>query len=160
MENEIILLAEKLGHSLLKNKFTLALAESCTGGGIAHAVTAIEGSSKWFDRGFVTYSNQAKMEMIDVNEKTLDKYGAVSAETAMEMVEGVLKNSNASCAISITGIAGAGGGTKNKPVGTVFIGWKIKDKTSNVQHFLFDGDRTQVRQQAIAESLQGLLKII
>ncbi|NOQ35697.1 MAG: nicotinamide-nucleotide amidohydrolase family protein [Methylococcaceae bacterium] len=160
MDNEIIALAAKSGSELQRKGLVLALAESCTGGGIAQAITEIDGSSQWFDRGFVTYSNQAKIDMLGVNLQTLDQFGAVSAETALEMVQGTLEQSQADCAISVTGIAGSGGGRIEKPVGTVFIGWYKKNTSPVVEKYLFKGDRGQVRQQAIIQALKGLLELI
>lgn len=135
----------------------LATAESCTGGGIAHALTDIAGSSAWFDRGFVTYSNAAKQEMLGVSAETLSRHGAVSPETAREMAAGALLHSQAQVALSVTGIAGPGGGTPAKPVGMVCFGWAIGPDVSVATHH-FDGDRAQVRRAAIIAALEGLLQ--
>ena len=153
METQLIPLAIALGKRLQQQGSMLAVAESCTGGGIAQVITEIAGSSHWFERGFVTYSNDSKIEMLGVNQQTLEQFGAVSANTALEMVSGVLKNSHADYAISVTGIAGPTGGSKEKPVGTVFIAWQAKNSQAIVKEYLFKGDRLQIRQQAIAQAL-------
>src|SRR5258708_6846429 len=119
MENNITILAERVGQLLKAHKLMLTTAESCTGGQIAEAITQIAGSSQWFDRGFVTYSNAAKQEMLGVKKITLEQAGAVSAETAAEMAEGALRHSHAQISIAVTGIAGPTGGSVDKPVGTV-----------------------------------------
>ena len=121
MDKCIYELAESLGLLLQTKEWQLALAESCTGGGISQAVTEVPGSSAWFDRGFVTYSNAAKEDMLGVQTLTLERFGAVSEETALEMVMGALAHSQANLAVAVTGIAGPGGGTREKPVGTVYI---------------------------------------
>ena len=117
---------EKVSKELYENNLSLVSAESCTGGWVAKQVTDLAGSSSIFDRGFVTYSNQAKQDMLGVSSDALDNYGAVSEQVVIEMVEGALKNSQADIALSISGIAGPGGGTKEKPVGTVCFGWMKK----------------------------------
>jgi len=133
----------------------LVTAESCTGGGLAYAITAIPGSSKWFERGFVTYSNESKQELLGVSSNTLEKYGAVSEQTVIEMAHGALRNSHADFSIAITGIAGPDGGTAEKPVGTVWFAWGTKDKIQSQLKF-FQGDRKSIREQAIEYAL-GLL---
>ncbi len=153
-------LAEEAGKRLQQKGTMLAVAESCTGGGIAQAITEIAGSSQWFDRGFVTYSNLAKEQMLGVHTETLEQFGAVSAETAVEMAEGVLQNSDADYAISVTGVAGPGGGSAEKPVGTVFIAWCGKNATATTKKYLFDGNRQQVRQQAMESALYALIKLL
>lgn len=135
---------------------TIAVAESCTGGLIAAALTEIPGSSAWFDRGFVTYSNAAKMEMLGVSPVTLELSGAVSSATALEMVNGVLSHSRADYAIAVTGIAGPSGGSDAKPVGTVFIAWGFKGLAAYCEQYLFTGDRHSVRVQTAAQALQYL----
>jgi nicotinamide-nucleotide amidase len=147
-------LAVSLGLALSERSWTLAVAESCTGGGISQAVTDVAGSSAWFDRGFVTYSNRAKVEMLEVGQTTLDTHGAVSAETALEMAAGALKHSIADLAVAVTGIAGPGGGTPAKPVGTVFIAWNLRGCDSRVVSRRFAGDRMEIRRQVIACCLQ------
>ena len=150
-------LAAELGTSLKARGYTLALAESCTGGLVAQAVTSVAGSSAWFDRGFVTYSNQAKVEMLGVSSKTLDTYGAVSEQTANEMALGTLKNSHAQITGSITGIAGPDGGTPEKPVGTVCFAWAEINKPTSTTTKHFAGDREEIRQQAAIEMMAGLI---
>ncbi len=153
MDIEIIELARQLGKVLKQQGMKIATAESCTGGGIAQAITEIPGSSAWFDRGFVTYSNTAKLQMLQVKQSTLEKYGAVSEEVAIEMVEGALKNSDADLAVSVTGIAGPEGGTEQKPVGTVYIACKIKGKDGRCLFKEFSGNRGGIREQTIQNAL-------
>lgn len=155
--NDLLLLFK-----LLKNqRYTLVTAESCTAGLLAAEITSVSGSSDWFDRGFVTYSNLSKQEMLSVKAETLEKFGAVSEDTAREMAEGALQKSAATISLSVTGIAGPDGGTPNKPVGTVCFGWASKglfDPFTMVQHF--EGDRSSIRQQATQFALETLfLKI-
>jgi len=148
--------AAQLGQSLKTSGFMLVMAESCTGGMVAEAITSVAGSSAWFDRGFVSYSNAAKIDMLDVSSKTLEKFGAVSEQTAAEMAMGALKNSHAQVAGSITGIAGPSGGSVEKPVGTVcfaLVGTHLPMFTCTQR---FAGDRTAVRQQATAFILAAL----
>lgn len=153
-------LASTLGLALKQHGYVLTLAESCTGGMAAQAITSIAGSSDWFDRGFVTYSNAAKIEMLNVSANTLDTYGAVSEQTAAEMAIGALKNSHAQIAGSITGIAGPTGGSENKPVGTVCFAWVGTQLPMFTYTQLFTGDRTAVRQQATAFLLEKLQQVI
>jgi nicotinamide-nucleotide amidase len=156
--NELELIAERLGQTLLARGEFLAAAESCTGGWLAQSVTAIAGSSGWFDRGFVTYSNEAKVEMLGVPETTLERHGAVSEATARAMARGVLSHSRANWAVSITGIAGPTGGSPEKPVGTVCFAWAQKDNGCEAQICHFSGDRAAVREQSVRHALNGLLK--
>ncbi|MDQ7091476.1 MAG: CinA family protein [Methylococcales bacterium] len=156
MDQKLIILAAELGKKLQQQTLTLAVAESCTGGGISQVITEIAGSSHWFDRGFITYSNRAKIDMLGVSETTLNQSGAVSEETALEMVAGVLKYSPVDWAISVTGVAGPDGGSEEKPVGTVFIAWQTKTTDPLVKHYLFKGDRHQIRQQVIVKALEGV----
>jgi nicotinamide-nucleotide amidase len=156
MDNELFELAQQLGRLLKSNEKKIAIAESCTGGWIAQIITEVPGSSAWFDRGFVTYSNAAKMQMLGVKPETLEKYGAVSAQTATEMVNGALAHSDADCAISVTGIAGPDGGTEQKPVGTVFIAWAYKNEDVKVVHRKLTGDRHQIRRQTVKIALEGV----
>jgi nicotinamide-nucleotide amidase len=146
-------LVEQLGKVLCEKEMKIATAESCTGGGIAQALTEISGSSAWFDRGFVTYSNIAKVELLQVKPLTLDKFGSVSKEVAVEMVEGALAKSNAGIALSVTGIAGPRGGSLEKPVGTVYIAWKTKGQSTTCRKYSFIGDRARVRQESIETAL-------
>lgn len=150
------LLSEALGQKLKAAGKVLATAESCTGGGVSAAITEIAGSSEWFDRAFVTYSNSAKMEMLGVNVDTLESYGAVSEPVVKEMVLGALANSQANIAVSISGIAGPGGGSEEKPVGTVCFGWADSKGWLKVATYHLSGDRSQVRQQAVETALKVL----
>lgn len=156
-DNYLLDLADQLGAALKAHKLTLALAESCTGGMAAQTVTAIAGSSTWFDRGFVTYSNQSKQEMLHVATKTISTYGAVSEQTATEMALGALKNSHAQIAGSITGIAGPDGGSAEKPVGTVCFAWVGINQPLQTTTQYFHGDRHAIRQQAVVALLTNLL---
>src|SRR5471032_1362916 len=152
-------LAIRAGNKLRDERLTLATAESCTGGMVASAITDISGSSGWFERGFVTYSNQAKTEMIGVPADMIEKHGAVSESIAREMAEGALRNSRAQLSLSITGIAGPGGGTPKKPVGTVCFAWSNRVHTL-CQTRVFKGDRRQIRLQASAHALRGVLTML
>jgi len=158
MNDDLETLAAELGAALLARGEWLAVAESCTGGWLAQAVTAIAGSSAWFDRGFVTYSNAAKMELLDVPATTLESRGAVSEATARAMAQGALAHSRADWAVGITGIAGPGGGTPDKPVGAVCFAWAAKDGGCEAQTRHFNGDRAAVREQSVRHALQGLLR--
>ena len=149
--------AEQLAELLLKSSTKLVTAESCTGGGLAEILTRLPGSSAWFERGFVTYSNDAKMELLNVNLKTLELYGAVSEETAKEMVIGAVNNSHAQNGVSITGIAGPDGGTEEKPIGTVCLAWYLVENNIKTTRIIFEGDRQSIREQSCLLALQGLL---
>jgi nicotinamide-nucleotide amidase len=149
-------LARKVGRRLKASGAKLATAESCTGGWVAQAVTAISGSSEWFERGFVTYSNEAKQEMLGVKRATLKKHGAVSEETAREMAKGALKKSRATIAVAVTGVAGPTGGTPGKPVGMVCFSWATK-KALRSETRRFRGNRERVRRQSVVHALKGLL---
>lgn len=138
----------------------LATAESCTGGGAAHAVTEIAGSSAWFDRGFVTYSNESKEEMLGVPHHILVEHGAVSEATVREMVAGALQNSRAQVALAISGVAGPGGGSVEKPVGTVWFAWGMQGKICITKLHHFSGNRAEIRAQAIRIALQGVLDLL
>jgi nicotinamide-nucleotide amidase len=153
-------LATLVGAKLKAQGAMLATAESCTGGWVAQAVTAIAGSSDWFERGFVTYSDLAKQEMLGVSAATLARYGAVSEQTAREMAAGALARSRAQVAVAITGIAGPAGGSAEKPVGTVCFAWSGKDAAPDAQTRLFQGDRESVRRQSVIVALQGVLELI
>lgn len=150
-------LAKELGAALKARGYSLALAESCTGGLVAQAITSVAGSSAWFDRGFVTYSNQAKIEMLNVSSQTLEKFGAVSEQTAAEMSTGALSNSHAQMTGSITGIAGPDGGTAEKPVGTVCFAWAEVQKPVSTTTKYFHGNRESIRQQAAIAMMAGLI---
>jgi nicotinamide-nucleotide amidase len=150
-------LAAELGAALKARGYTLSLAESCTGGMVAQYVTSIAGSSAWFDRGFVTYSNQAKIEILGVSAQTLETYGAVSEQTASEMATGALRISPVQIAGSITGIAGPDGGTVEKPVGTVCFAWATSHKPTSTTTKHFQGNRQEIRQQAAITMMAGLI---
>lgn len=158
--NELETLAAALGAALSAKGWQLATAESCTGGWVAQAVTAIAGSSQWFDRGFVTYSNAAKQDMLGVQAATLAEHGAVSEATVREMVAGTLARSRADLALAISGIAGPTGGSAAKPVGTVWIAWGLRQGAQRAQRFHFDGDRAEVRRQSVLAALQGALALV
>ena len=153
-------LAVQVGAALVAQGMMLSTAESCTGGGVASAVTDIAGSSAWLDRGFVTYSNQAKVDMLGVSDVTLARFGAVSESTVREMVAGVLRHSQAQVALAVSGIAGPGGGTPDKPVGTVWFAWGIKEGETISRLHLLAGDRAEIRAQAVRIALQGVLDLL
>ena len=153
-------LATLLGAKLKAQGVMLATAESCTGGWVAQAVTAISGSSDWFERGFVTYSDAAKQEMLGVSADTLAEHGAVSEHTAREMAAGALAHSRAQVAVAITGIAGPGGGSPEKPLGMVCFGWAVKEGVLNAETRQFKGDRESVRRQSVIAALQGVLALL
>lgn len=159
MVNEITAteLAKQLGQALNTCGKVIATAESCTGGWIAQVITSVPGASVWFERGFVVYSNTAKREMLGVDAEILSRFGAVSEPTAKAMALGALAHSHATLAVSVTGIAGPGGGTPDKPVGTVCIAWAEKPRSVQTETFRFDGDRMAVRGQAVVAAIQGLL---
>lgn len=156
MEKQLLALAGQLGQFLHAEDKKITTAESCTGGWIAKVITEIPGSSVWFDSGFVTYSNAAKMRMLGVKPETLARYGAVSAETAGEMAAGALTHSDADYAIAVTGIAGPDGGTPEKPVGTVFIAWQSKKGQSRVVKLQLTGNRRQIRANAVKIAIEGV----
>lgn len=155
-DNVINQLADQLGRLLTVKHWTVTTAESCTGGGIAQAITAIPGSSRWFEQGLVTYSDHAKSRLLQVEEQLLRDHGAVSRQVVEAMAAGALRFAEANCAIAVSGIAGPDGGTLTKPVGTVWIAWGMDNDTLVSQCFQFPGDRHQVRRQTIIEALQGL----
>ena len=156
-ESTGMLLTRQLAALMLANDYQLATAESCTGGGIAQLMTSLPGSSQWFERGFVTYSNDSKREMLEVANDILENYGAVSEECAVAMAKGAVNQSHADFALSVTGIAGPDGGSIDKPVGTVCFGWSQRNAETLSARVVFDGDREQVRQQTIVMAIQGLL---
>lgn len=156
---ELHALADNLGTRLRAGHHRLVTAESCTGGWIAKAVTDIAGSSDWFDCGMAAYSYEAKQALLGVRPQTLETHGAVSRETVIEMVSGALANSGASVGVAVTGIAGPGGGTADKPVGTVWVAWKLRGGYPRAELFHFDGDRDAVRRQTVAAAFEGLQAI-
>lgn len=151
-------LAEEVAGLMRERKLMLVTAESCTGGFIAKVLTDLPGSSAWFDAGVVTYSYEAKEALLGVNPRTLERTGAVSEETVLEMVSGALARFGAGAAVAVTGIAGPSGGTEGKPVGTVWIGWKRRGGYAHARVFHFDGDRDAIRRQTVAAALSGLGK--
>lgn len=155
--NQLESIAKSLGELLLARGECLAAAESCTGGWLAQSVTAISGSSAWFDRGFVTYSNAAKVDMLGVPDSVLERHGAVSEAVARWMAQGALSHSLADWSVAITGIAGPSGGSAEKPVGTVCFAWASKAGACEAQNCHFDGDRAAVREQSVHHALCGLL---
>ncbi|MGY1425085.1 CinA family protein [Lysobacter sp. A289] len=152
-------LAEKVAAAARQHHHRLVTAESCTGGWIAKTLTDIPGSSEWFECGIAAYSYEAKQAMLGVQASTLEEHGAVSRETAIEMVSGALVHSGGSLAVAVTGIAGPGGGIEDKPVGTVWIAWKRRGGYPTALVFHFDGDREAVRRQTVAAALHGLLDL-
>jgi nicotinamide-nucleotide amidase len=153
-------LARQLGNLLKVAGQMLVTAESCTGGGLAELVTRIAGSSQWFERGYVTYSNAAKQELLDISSERLERFGAVSEQTALDMAEGALEHSHAHISIAITGIAGPEGGTDDKPVGTVCFAWVNREGYAKTAQIQFEGDRHQVREQSCLLVLQGLIDVL
>lgn len=153
-------LSSRVGEALLARGWQLATAESCTGGAIAAAITDIAGSSQWFDRGFVTYSNQSKQDMLGVRAATLETAGAVSEATVAEMVRGALARSQAQVTLAVSGIAGPGGGSAHKPVGTVCLAWAMEGAQLVVRAERFAGDRAAVRAQTVERALQGVLEML
>lgn len=153
-------LAAQVGNLLKSHGLMLATAESCTGGGVAQAVTEVAGSSAWFERGFVTYSNLSKQQMLGVRETTLTQHGAVSEAVVREMVAGALANSGAQVALAVSGIAGPDGGTADKPVGTVWFAWGLIGGQTHAQRYKLSGNRAEIRGQAVRIALQGVLNLL
>ena len=151
---------EDLARELLDRRWLCVTAESCTGGGIAEALTRVAGSSNWFERGFVTYSNESKRELLGVAAETIERFGAVSEETAREMAEGALKHSRGQVAMAVTGIAGPEGGTVDKPVGLVVFAWSITGESTATQVRRFEGDRAAIREAAVEQAIEGLLVLL
>ncbi|MEO5813164.1 MAG: CinA family protein [Rhodanobacter sp.] len=157
---QLLQLAQTAAAAVQQKRLMLVTAESCTGGWIAKALTDLPGSSAWFHAGVVTYSYEAKEALLGVNPRTLEHAGAVSEETALEMVAGALARLGAGVAVAVTGIAGPTGGTTDKPVGTVWIGWKRRGDYAHAQMFQFSGDREAVRRQTVAAALSGLCQTL
>jgi nicotinamide-nucleotide amidase len=157
MDRQLQVLSLQVAELLRRQELTLATAESCTGGWVAQVVTHTAGSSVWFDRGFVTYSNESKVEMLGVSAQTLAIHGAVSPETAAEMATGALTKSNSLIALAITGVAGPTGGSPDKPVGTVCFAWCRRGGVPDTERRQFAGDRESVRREAVIHALEGLL---
>ena len=153
-------LAVELGRVLQLGRLTVASAESCTGGWIGKRITDVPGSSAWFERGFVTYSNLAKAELLGVDSDTLATHGAVSREVVLEMVAGARARSRADLAVAVTGVAGPGGGTDDKPVGSVWIAWQRRGDVARVERRQFSGDRDNVRRATVQAALAGLIRTV
>ena len=157
LSNDIEELVKQIAAKLTEKGWMLATAESCTGGMIAAACTDLAGSSQWFDRGFVTYSNEAKTEMLGVPAELIARHGAVSEEVVRAMAEGAIRHSRAQVSIAVTGIAGPGGGSAEKPVGTVWVGWSVGGNMfTDCLHL--DGDRAAIRTATMTHALQQLLR--
>ena len=156
IDDELYRLAVAVGCAARARRVRIATAESCTGGLVAGAITAVAGSSDWFDSGFVTYSNEAKIAQLVVPPRTIEQFGAVSEETALSMAEGALRRSRAQWAVAVTGIAGPAGGTPDKPVGTVCFAWGGPGAAEAYRTCL-DGDRAGIRRESVRIALQGLL---
>jgi nicotinamide-nucleotide amidase len=152
-------LVRELGTKLKREGAMLVTAESCTGGWVAQVVTSVAGSSDWFERGFVTYSNDSKHELLGVSHSTLKKHGAVSEETAREMAQGALARSKGALALAVTGVAGPGGGSPEKPVGMVCFAW-VRGKDLRSETRRFSGDRESVRRQSVIRALEGCLETL
>jgi nicotinamide-nucleotide amidase len=160
MDTELLMLADQLGRALKQSGRMLVTAESCTGGWVGEAITAVPGSSHWYDRGFITYTNTAKREMLGVKTEILARFGAVSEATARAMAEGALAASQADLAVAITGIAGPGGGTPEKPVGMVCLAWAARKQNTRTATERFSGDREAVRRAAVKAALLGLKSLL
>ena len=157
MNQSELALARHLGDVLVKRGWFCAVAESCTGGRLAAAITEVPGSSKWFDRGFITYTNQSKMDMLGVSQEQLDLEGAVSEMVVREMAEGALSVSQADITVAISGIAGPAGGSADKPVGLVWFAWSLRHGPTHTESYCFQGGRTAVRTQAVAIGIERLI---
>lgn len=157
---DLLAQARALGAAALVARQSMVTAESCSGGWIAKILTDVAGSSEWFEAGMVAYSYEAKQGLLGVRPETLMRHGAVSEETALEMVSGALIHSGATLAVAVTGIAGPGGGTPEKPVGTVWIAWKRRGGYPRARRFHFDGDREAVRRQTVEAALDGLAELL
>ena len=160
MTSAIESLTQELGNLLKQKNWKLSTAESCTGGGLGFYLTSMPGSSEWYEGGFITYSNTAKMEMLNVKSTTLDTYGAVSEFTANEMAEGALEHSHADISVAITGIAGPDGGSEDKPVGMVWMAYAGKNIETITHVDIFPGNRTEIRFNTIARVIEQLVTII
>ena len=160
MDEQLHSLANAVGEAALRAHVMLTTAESCTGGWVAEVLTSVSGSSKWFERGFVTYSNLSKRELLGVSAVTLQQYGAVSEQTAREMAEGALKHSHAHISLAVSGIAGPGGAVLDKPVGTVCLAWAASGQTTRSNTGHFSGNREEIRHQAVIAALKGVLDVL
>jgi len=160
MDSELLALADQFGHALKQAGRSVATAESCTGGWLGEVLTSVPGSSLWYERGFITYSNMAKREMLGVRTETLTRFGAVSEQTARAMAEGTLAHSHADLAVAITGIAGPAGGSPGKPVGTVCFAWGARRVPVYSATRRFPGDREAVRREAVKAAIEGLQTLL
>ncbi|HEB28279.1 MAG TPA: CinA family protein [Porticoccus sp.] len=160
MNSHIKDLSTQLGELLLSRQFTVTCAESCTGGGIASAITDIAGSSQWFHAGFVTYANDFKRQLLRVSPETLVSEGAVSGAVVRQMAEGALMATGADIAVAVSGVAGPDGGTEDKPVGMVWFAWAMKNSVVTTLCVQFKGDRAAVRQAAVEQALIGLIEVL
>lgn len=162
-DENLLALAHRVSERLSNTADKLTTAESCTGGWVSKLLTDVPGSSAWFERGFVTYTNRSKQEMLGVDAELLASQGAVSEATVRAMAEGAIRHSAASLALSVSGIAGPGGGSRDKPVGLIWFGWARKDVhdeiTLSSEHRVFNGNRDDVRRQAVARALEGVLEL-
>ena len=159
-DEELHQLAAELGDKLRARGWMLATAESCTGGWVGQLLTSLPGSSQWYERGFITYANAAKIEMLGVPAEVIDEHGAVSEEAASAMAAGALAHSHAQATLAISGIAGPGGGTPQKPVGLVCYGWALEDGTVMSSTCRLDGDREEIRSRAVAAAMRGLIELL
>ncbi|MCD6706792.1 MAG: CinA family protein [Thiobacillus sp.] len=159
-DEELHQLAAELGDKLIARGWMLATAESCTGGWAGQLLTSLPGSSQWYERGFITYANAAKIEMLGVPPEVIDEHGAVSEETASAMAAGALAHSHAQATLAISGIAGPGGGTPQKPVGLVCYGWALEDGAVMSSTCRLDGDREEIRSRAVAAAIRGLIELL
>ena len=154
-DNKCEVLAVELGQCLLKRKWYITVAESCTGGELSGAITSVAGSSKWFQQGLVAYGNEVKHQQLGVNNKLLEEQGAVSGPVVIAMAQGALQQSQADIAIAVSGIAGPDGGSSEKPVGTVWVAWATKEGRTFSHVYYFSGNRSQIRLQTVKEALKG-----
>lgn len=159
-DQEIERLVQSLASRLLMRGWTMATAESCTGGWIAKCCTDLAGSSAWFERGFVTYSDQSKGDLLGVDSATLEKEGAVSQATAIQMAQGARHRAGVKASLAVTGIAGPDGGSADKPVGTVWFGWSMEGRPAISEAMLFRGDRDLIRRQTVVHALNGLHRLL
>ncbi len=159
MSDALYSLSEQIGSCLLQREHKLVTVESCTGGWISKCISDVSGSSAWFDQGFVTYSDQSKIVLLGVHQRTIEMYGAVSENTLREMVAGALAKTNANIALGVTGIAGPSGGSTGKPVGTVWLGWQIRACSFHSQRVQLVGDRESVRRESVKLALDGVLRV-
>ena len=153
-------LSSQLGALLLENKMYFTCAESCTGGLLSQSIVSVAGSSAWFGCSFITYSNSSKHKILGVTKESLKSFGAVSEEVVGEMVTGALSESRANLGVAISGIAGPGGGSSERPVGTVCIAWKLKGAKAIKSTFLFEGNRNEVRYQTVIKGLEGAIELL